>query len=465
MKRSLKLRLFLTIFFMATLMVMSNRYFAQYKATVDVTNELHQEMEKTILACYHETDEAQLALCQRRFFKNHLFNRYSGGVTLCQNGQVVAEFGQNQDCRLLADHANFWTQIDSSKDSRVQLIVHRLGDQVWHVARLKEDNSLQLMASETSIQKLLTKLWQVRDNQLPLFFPILLAMVLIMATLLIRSILNPLNALKASLENLTPEKSKLEKPIQSIYKEFDAFVNVYNDLLKRLDSSFTKAKRFSADAAHELRTPFTILRGQAEELINDSPVGSALQIRLRNMADEIDRLIAMSEKLLLLSRADANAMDTRRVDFDLSAFMNELAEESITYHPNLNVKKDITPDLIWHCNRGLAQQLIHNLYSNSVKYNIPNGWLKMTLRNTVNALEVSFENPSKDIPKDLSEKAFDRFYRGDEARAKSIEGMGLGLSICKEIANFHQAFLTLEVTSSESVKLRLTIFKNPKMTA
>jgi signal transduction histidine kinase len=66
---------------------------------------------------------------------------------------------------------------------------------------------------------------------------------------------------------------------------------------------------------------------------------------------------------------------------------------------------------------------------------------------------------------DLSEKAFDRFYRGDEARAKSIEGMGLGLSICKEIANFHQAFLTLEVTSSESVKLRLTIFKNSKMTA
>ena len=465
MKRSLKLRLFLTIFFMATLMVLSNRYFAQYKAKVDVINELHQEMEKTILACYHQTDAAELAICQLKFFKNYLFNRYSGGVTLCQNGQAVAEFGENQDCRLLADHASFWTQIDSSSDPRVQLIVHPLGDQVWHVVRLKGDNTLQLMASESSIQKLLSKLWQVRDNQLPLFFPILLAMVLIMATLLIRAVLNPLNALKASLENLTPEKSKLEKPIQSVYKEFDSFVIVYNDLLKRLDTSFTKAKRFSADAAHELRTPFTILRGQAEELINDSPVGSALQIRLRNMADEIDRLIGMSEKLLLLSRADALALDNRRADFDLSAFMNELADESITYHPNLNVEKDITPDLTWHCNRGLAQQLIHNLYSNAVKYNIPNGWLKMTLRNTVNALEVSFENPSKDIPKDLSEKAFDRFYRGDEARAKSIEGMGLGLSICKEIANFHQAFLTLEVTSSESVKLRLTIFKNPKMTA
>jgi len=282
---------------------------------------------------------------------------------------------------------------------------------------------------------------------------------------LIRAILNPLDALKVSLENLTPEKSKLEKPIQSAYKEFDAFVLVYNDLLKRLDTSFTKAKRFSADAAHELRTPFTILRGQAEELVNDSPVGSALQIRLREMSDEIDRLIGMSEKLLLLSRADANAMDNTRADFDLSAFMNELADESITYQPNLNVEKDITPDLIWHCNPGLAQQLIHNLYTNAVKYNIPNGWLKMTLRKTVNALEVSFENPSKDIPKDLSEKAFDRFYRGDEARAKSIEGMGLGLSICKEIANFHQAFLTLQVTTSESVKLRLTIFKNPKITA
>ena len=465
MKRSLKLRLFLTIFFMATLMVLSNRYFAQYKAKIDVINELHQEMEKTILTCYPQTDAAELAVCQRQFFKNYLFNRYSGGVTLCQNEQAVAEFGLNQDCRLLADHANFWTQIDSSSDPRVQLIVHPLGDQVWHVVRLKGDNTLQLMASESSIQKLLSKLWEVRDNQLPLFFPILLAMVLVMATLLIRAILNPLDALKVSLENLTPEKSKLEKPIQSAYKEFDAFVFVYNDLLKRLDTSFTKAKRFSADAAHELRTPFTILRGQAEELVNDSPVGSALQIRLREMSDEIDRLIGMSEKLLLLSRADANAMDNTRADFDLSAFMNELADESITYQPNLNVEKDITPDLIWHCNPGLAQQLIHNLYTNAVKYNIPNGWLKMTLRKTVNALEVSFENPSKDIPKDLSEKAFDRFYRGDEARAKSIEGMGLGLSICKEIANFHQALLTLEVTSSESVKLRLTIFKYSKMTA
>ena len=327
---------------MTTLVVLSNRYFAQYRTKIDVYTELHQDMQKTILACSYETDAAALALCKLAFFKNYLFNRYSGDVTLCLDGQAVLELGLNQYCQLLSANAGFWSHKDVSTDPRVQLVIHTLGDQVWHVARMSENDSIQLMASESAIQKLLDKIWQLRDNQLPLFFPILAMMEMIMAAILIRSVLNPLNVLKKSLENLTPEKSKLEIPIQSLYKEFDPFVNVYNDLLKRLDTSFTKAKRFSADAAHELRTPFTILRGRAEELVVDAPVGSNLQISLRDMADEIDRLIAMSEKLLLLSRADANALDDSRAEFELSEFMNELADESTSFNPDLLIEKSIT---------------------------------------------------------------------------------------------------------------------------
>jgi len=341
-KKSLGLRLFWIIFLMTTLVVLSNRYFAQYRTKIDVYTELHQDMQKTILACSYETDAAALALCKLAFFKNYLFNRYSGDVTLCLDGQAVLELGLNQYCQLLSANAGFWSHKDVSTDPRVQLVIHTLGDQVWHVARMSENDSIQLMASESAIQKLLDKIWQLRDNQLPLFFPILAMMEMIMAAILIRSVLNPLNVLKKSLENLTPEKSKLEIPIQSLYKEFDPFVNVYNDLLKRLDTSFTKAKRFSADAAHELRTPFTILRGRAEELVVDAPVGSNLQISLRDMADEIDRLIAMSEKLLLLSRADANALDDSRAEFELSEFMNELADESTSFNPDLLIEKSIT---------------------------------------------------------------------------------------------------------------------------
>jgi signal transduction histidine kinase len=87
----------------------------------------------------------------------------------------------------------------------------------------------------------------------------------------------------------------------SYYKEFQGFVAVYDDLVNRLNASFIKAQRFSADAAHELRTPLTILRGTAERLKVSHPDGSSPQIEASKMADEIERLIDLSEKLLLLS--------------------------------------------------------------------------------------------------------------------------------------------------------------------
>ena len=125
------------------------------------------------------------------------------------------------------------------------------------------------------------------------------------------------------------------------------------------------------------------------------------------------------------------------------------------YHPNVRIEDSIQPDLIWHCDRSLIQQLIHNLYTNAVKYNVPGGWIKFTLNSDGHMLQLAIENPSENIPVDLNEKAFDRFYRGDVARSRKVGGTGLGLSICNEIAILHQGTLTLEPTLSQTVIVTL----------
>jgi len=456
MRRSLRLRQFAIIVTMTVVVVLLSRSYAQYKSGQQFLLELHTDMQSGLMHCAHVSDSnIEFLKCNSPFFKNYLFNRLSGEITLCRNGEVVGEWGDRSACSLITKDSNFWSGANLSTEPLVQLVVNTLGGDLWHIARLTAHPEIQILMREQDFQHVLSAIYKMRDQQLPLFVPLLLLAGLLMAHFLVKATLGPLQALKVSLQNLKPESLKSAPVVTTPYWEFDDFVTVYNDLLNRLHNSFTKAKRFSSDAAHELRTPLAILRGQAEDLIADVPTGSPLQVRLRSMADEIERLISISEKLLLLSKADAQLMEQELKDFDLSEFLEELVEESGLYHPQVRIEKSIQPHLIWRCDPALIQQLIHNLYTNAVKYNRPDGWIKFTLSSDGHMLELAIENTSENIPADLKEKAFDRFYRGDVARTRKVGGTGLGLSICHEIAMLHQGTLTLEPTRSQSVIVTL----------
>jgi two-component system heavy metal sensor histidine kinase CusS len=455
MRRSLKLRQFVIIALMTLLVVFLSRNFAQFRVNQQFREDLHQDMQSSLMACAQDIRSNDSYLqCHHLSFKSQLFKLLSSSETLCQNGLLMGAQGDPSTCAMLARADDFWLDSDISTEPRVQLVVNTLDRQQWHVARLKARPEIQILVPEEALVNVLQAIFKIRDNQLPLFIPLLLLAGMLMAHLVNLATLVPLKELKSSLQNLKLENLNTAN-IQTPYQEFDDFAVVYHQLLGRLQDSFTKAKRFSADAAHEMRTPLAILRGQAENLIADATTGSPLQVSLRSMADEIERLIDISEKLLLLAKADAQQLESDLNDFNFSEFLTQFIDDSALYHPGLRIESSIEPDLIWHCDRLLVQQLVHNLYSNAVKYNIPNGWMKFTLRRDGSALTFKIENPAASIPLDLREKAFHRFYRGDAARNRRIDGSGLGLSICKAIATLHHATLSLAPTPQATVIVSL----------
>jgi signal transduction histidine kinase len=267
--------------------------------------------------------------------------------------------------------------------------------------------------------------------------------------------MRPIGELEVSLSSLDASNLDRSSNIEVPYREFEKLVTVYRSMQIRLSESFVKARRFASDASHELRTPLTILRGQVEQLIHDVPVGSSQQIRIRSMSDEVERLIDITEKLLMLSRADANSLVQRLSRVSLSDLLLQLINDAYTFQTSLKITCEIAPDVYWQCDKTLVLQLIQNLYVNAVNYNQPNGWIHLTLQQSNDMFELAVENPFVDIPADLLEHAFDRFYRGDASHARHVDGLGLGLSICSEIAKLHEATLSLSITEQKTVVVRL----------
>jgi signal transduction histidine kinase len=260
--------------------------------------------------------------------------------------------------------------------------------------------------------------------------------------------LKPLQKLTNATRRITAVGLNQRIPAQGEDKEFAGLIDVFNSMLARLDRSFKQASRFSADAAHELKTPLAILQGQLERAIAQAEDGSVMQGNLTSILDEVQRLSTISRKLLLLSQADAGRLTIAGASFDMTAALQDLLEDTRMLAPHLQVNADIAPQLTVQGDASLLRQVLHNLISNAIKYNAPpegtQGWIAIQAKRRLNGIEVVVSNASEGIASDLRDKVFERFFRVDSAHSRAVEGVGLGLSVSREIARAHSGDLTLQ---------------------
>ncbi len=274
--------------------------------------------------------------------------------------------------------------------------------------------------------------------------------------------LRPVRQLTGVIQHVTVTGLDQRIPVGTTDVEFVQLIQVFNQMLERLERSFTQASRFSADAAHELKTPLTILQGELERSLQQVEPGSEVQQRLSSLLDEVHRLSSIMRKLLLLSLADAGQMSLYRTEVNLSELLFEMLEDIELLAPRLTVQADIASGLEVQGDRDLLKQVLQNLLSNAIKYNLENGWIQIRAVQVKTAIQVTIANASKEIPIEDRDRIFDRFHRGDPARTRKVEGLGLGLSLAREIVRAHQGDLKLDSTSRDQTAFTLTLIASPK---
>lgn len=286
--------------------------------------------------------------------------------------------------------------------------------------------------------------------------PLAVVLTALGAWLLSNLTMRPVNRLREAMRGVTQKALAQRLPTAREDREFKELIEAFNTMLARLDASFQQASRFSADAAHELKTPLTILQGRIEQAIVKSE-NRAIQTDLAELLDEVGRLSAITRKLLLLSQADAGQLALQLAPVDLTALLDELAHDANMILDGQTLHCAVDRQLSLECDGVLLRQLLNNLLSNAVRYCAPGGWIKISASAQADCLDIVFANASPAISRETRARFFDRFFRGDTSHSRHIDGNGLGLSLAREIARAHGGMLVLEETPLCEVSLRLTL--------
>jgi len=250
--------------------------------------------------------------------------------------------------------------------------------------------------------------------------------------------LRPVAALTEAAESITAQGLAQRIAAPAHDREFGRLVTVFNAMLDRLERSFQQARRFSADASHELKTPLALLQAEVEQGLRAEPAGSPAQQTYRSLLEEIHRLKSILDKLLLLSLADSGHLHLERTRLDLSSLVAGLADDAEEMHPDLPLERALAPELTVAADATLLEQALRNLLGNAAKFNRPRGRIRVDLHGEGNDAVLRIGNAGPGIPAGDLPRLFERFYRGDPARRRDRPGgAGLGLSLSREILRAH----------------------------
>ena len=263
-----------------------------------------------------------------------------------------------------------------------------------------------------------------------------------------RRVLKRIDAMTATSDRIMAGDLTGRIPIAGSADEFDRLGNSLNAMLERIEGLMTGVKHVSDNIAHDLKTPLTRLRNQAEEALRSAKDESDYRAALERTMDESDALIRTFEALLMISRAEAGEARKHMVDFDAAEVANGVAElyEPLADEKGMALSVDAEKPLPVHGNRELIGQALANLIDNAIKHGKPAnggaGDITISARNDGSRALLTVSDHGDGIPESDRARVLDRFVRLEQSRSRP--GAGLGLSLAAAVARVHGGELLLD---------------------
>lgn len=258
---------------------------------------------------------------------------------------------------------------------------------------------------------------------------------------------------------ITSQNLQERLPVPAAHDEVRELTVTINSMIERLEKSFGEIKQFTADVSHELRNPLFALKGGMEVALSEQRDSQEYRETIAECLDRINYLIKMVNDLFLISR-----FETKKVDLELNYLnMGEIVRDIFDFFLPMAQEKRLRfaltrcDDVVLPVDKTRLLQFISNLLDNAIKFTPENGEVQVSFAGENSEARLQVRDTGIGIPENEVPHIFKRFYQIDEARSGSERGTGLGLQICKRIAEAHGWEITVARNKGKGVTFSLTV--------